>query len=149
MTIRKLMAASMAVALLVAACGTSAATQAPGGTNGVPGSSTTLTSRSIGGANVVVDGASGMTLYVFASDTAGNGKSACSGGCATTWPPQTVANGTTPTAGSGLTGTLATITRADGTTQVTYNGMPLYHYSGDSSPGDANGNYPGWSSVKA
>ena len=139
----------MAVALLVAACGTSAATQAPGGNNGAPGSSVTVTSRSINGANVVVDGPSGMTLYVFASDTANNGKSACSGSCATTWPPVTIASGTTPTAGGGLTGTLGTITRDDGTIQVTYNGMPLYHYSGDSAPGDANGNYPGWSSAKA
>jgi predicted lipoprotein with Yx(FWY)xxD motif len=61
----------------------------------------------------------------------------------------TVASGTTPSAGAGVSGTLGTITRDDGTTQVTYNGRPLYHYSGDSAPGDTNGNYPGWSAAKA
>jgi predicted lipoprotein with Yx(FWY)xxD motif len=105
--------------------------------------------KTIAGANLVVDGASGLTLYQFASDTAGSGKSACTAGCATTWPPMTVASGTTPSAGAGVSGTLGTITRDDGTTQVTYNGRPLYHYSGDSAPGDTNGNYPGWSAAKA
>lgn len=148
---RKLMAASMAVALLVAACGSSAATQVPAGQTSSPasGSTTTVMVKSIGGANILVDGARGMTLYVFASDTANNGKSACSGSCATTWPPLTVRSGTTPSAGAGGSGTLGTITRDDGTMQVTYNGLPLYHYSGDSAPGDTTGNYPGWSSAKA
>jgi predicted lipoprotein with Yx(FWY)xxD motif len=151
MTIRKLMAASMAVALLVAACGSSAATQGPAGQTGnpLPGSGTTVMAKSIGGASLLVDGASGMTLYVFASDVANNGKSACNSGCATTWPPLTVPSGTTPTAGAGASGKLGTITRDDGTTQVTYNGLPLHHYSGDSAPGDTNGNYPGWSAAKA
>ena len=44
---------------------------------------------------------------------------------------------------------LVTITRDDGTIQVTYNGLPLYHYSGDSPPGDTTGNYPGLSRAKA
>jgi predicted lipoprotein with Yx(FWY)xxD motif len=105
--------------------------------------------KSIGGANILVDGASGMTLYVFASDVANSGKSACNSGCATTWPPLTVASGITPSASAGASGKLGTITRDDGTTQVTYNGLPLHHYSGDSAPGDTNGNYPGWSTEKA
>jgi predicted lipoprotein with Yx(FWY)xxD motif len=45
-----------------------------------------------------------------------------------------------PSAGPGVTGTLGTITRTDGTTQATYDGHPLYTYVGDSSPGQANGN---------
>ena len=146
MTIRKLIAASMAVALLVAACGSSAATQAPAG---AAAGSTTVAVRSIGGSNILVDGVSSMTLYVFASDVANSGKSACNGSCATTWPPLTVATGTTTSAGTGASGTLGTITRDDGTVQVTYNGVPLYHYSGDSAPGDTTGNYPGWSPAKA
>jgi hypothetical protein len=44
------------------------------------------------------------------------------------------------TAGSGVTGTLATITRSDGTVQATYDGHPLYTYAGDTAPGQANGN---------
>jgi predicted lipoprotein with Yx(FWY)xxD motif len=44
---------------------------------------------------------------------------------------------------------LGTFTRTDnGTLQVTYNGLPLYFYSGDRAPGDTNGNYPGWNPVK-
>ena len=149
---RKLIVATMMGALLVSACGTSAATQAPGtqapgGQAGGAGS--TVAVRSIAGSNILVDGASGLTLYIFANDTANSGKSACSGGCATTWPPLTVPTGTTPTAGSGAGGTLGTITRDDGTIQVTYNGLPLHRYSGDSAAGDTNGNYPGWSPAKA
>jgi hypothetical protein len=34
---------------------------------------------------------------------------------------------------------VGTITRSDGTTQVTYNGHPLYYFSGDKAPGDTNG----------
>jgi len=50
------------------------------------------------------------------------------------WPP-----GGTLTGGSGVTGTLATISRADGSKQVTYNGMPLYTFQQDAKPGDATG----------
>jgi len=84
---------------------------------------------------VVVDG-SGMTVYVFDKDTANSGKSACEGGCAATWPAVTTTG--TPTA-TGVTGTLGTITLPDGTMQVTLNGLPLYHYSGDSAAGNVNG----------
>lgn len=85
---------------------------------------------------VLVDIA-GRTLYRFANDTAG--ASACTGGCAQTWPPLVLASGQEPTAGPGLPGRLETIARADGTKQVTYDGMPLYRYSGDAAAGDANG----------
>jgi predicted lipoprotein with Yx(FWY)xxD motif len=44
------------------------------------------------------------------------------------------------TAGTGVTGTLGTITRSDGSTQATYNGHPLYTYISDSAPGQAKGN---------
>jgi hypothetical protein len=58
------------------------------------------------------------------------------GSCATYWPP---VKGPA-TAGSGVTGTLGTITRPDGTTQATYDGHPLYTYLGDTAPGQAKGN---------
>jgi predicted lipoprotein with Yx(FWY)xxD motif len=99
---------------------------------------------------VLVAGSNGMTLYQFDKDTPGSGTSACVGGCISTWPPLTVPTGTSPTAAAGLTGKWATIMRTDGKgTQVTFNGLPLYFYSMDSKPGDANGNYPHWSSVAA
>lgn len=81
--------------------------------------------------------AGGMTLYTFGNDTEGN--STCTGSCAATWPPLTVAPGTALVAGGGVTGQLATITRDDGALQVTYNGHPLYHYRGDTAPGDTKG----------
>ena len=62
--------------------------------------------------------------------------SKCTGSCATYWPPVTGP----VTAGSGVTGTLGTITRPDGTTQATYDGHPLYTYVGDTGPGQAKGN---------
>jgi len=89
-----------------------------------------------------------MTLYTFDKDVAGSGVSVCTGGCLTAWPPLTVAAGQTPTGGAGVTGTLATITRADtGAIQVTYDGKPLYFFANDAAPGDTNGIYTNWSAI--
>jgi predicted lipoprotein with Yx(FWY)xxD motif len=77
-----------------------------------------LRTASIGGTTVLTN-AAGRTLYSFAPDT--STKSVCNGSCAQYWPP-------VPgplKAGAGVTGTLATITRADGSTQETYDGHPL------------------------
>src|ERR1700758_4944313 len=93
----------------------------------------TVTEKTIGGQQVLVD-SKGMTLYWFAIDT--SAKSNCSGSCATYWPP---VKGPL-TAGSGVTGTLGTITRSDGTKQATYLGHPLYTYIADSAPGQNKGN---------
>ena len=79
----------------------------------------------------------GRTLYILTRDHPGT--TTCTGACASVWPPFTVGTGTSAVAGSGVTGTLGTITRPDGSTQVTYDGMPLYHYSGDTQAGQANG----------
>jgi predicted lipoprotein with Yx(FWY)xxD motif len=92
-----------------------------------------LKARTIGGVNLLTD-AQGLTLYSFAPDT--STKSACYGSCAAYWPPVTG----TPSAGSGVTGTLGTITRTDGTKQATYDGHPLYTYIADKAPGTASGN---------
>ena len=109
----------------------------------------TVEAKSVGTiGTVLVAGSNGMTVYTFTNDTKGNGKSACSGGCAATWPALTVAAGATPSAGTGVTGTLATITRDDGALQVTYNGLPLYFFKNDKAPGDALGVYPNWEAVK-
>ena len=78
-----------------------------------------------------------MTVYVFTKDVKDSGKSACTGDCLKTWPALTVPAGATPTAGTGVTGKLGTITRDDGTLQVTYNGLPLYFFKNDKAPGDA------------
>ena len=84
---------------------------------------------------IVVDD-TGMTVYEFDSDTQNSGVSSCTGACLTTWPP--VNADTIPTL-DGVTGAVATIKATDGSTQVTLNGWPLYYFSGDTAPGDTNG----------
>jgi predicted lipoprotein with Yx(FWY)xxD motif len=81
-------------------------------------------------------GSNGHTLYLFQADK--NGTSACSGACAAAWPPDTVTGA--PKAGSGVNqALLGTIKRPDGTTQITYNGHPLYYFSADTTSGAAHG----------
>jgi predicted lipoprotein with Yx(FWY)xxD motif len=82
-------------------------------------------------------GAGGMTLYVRTSDPAGG--SSCTGGCATAWPPLTVAAGTQALAGTGVSGALGTFARPDGSLQVTHNGQALYYYAADAKSGDTTG----------
>lgn len=80
----------------------------------------------------------GMTLYYSSADVAGVSK--CVGVCARKWPAYTVIPGTPLSVGAGISGVVGTITTADGHTQVTYNGMPLYFWQGDTRPGDTTGN---------
>jgi predicted lipoprotein with Yx(FWY)xxD motif len=82
-------------------------------------------------------GDSGMTLYIYTKDSPDT--TVCYGACATNWPPLTVPAGTKITGPSGATKAFATITRTDGTLQVTYNHWPLYYYAGDSAAGDTTG----------
>ncbi len=80
--------------------------------------------------------ASGMTLYLFEKDTTAN-ESTCDGDCAANWPAAS-AEGTL-TLPAGIPGELTAITRADGSQQLSYNGIPLYHYAADKAAGDTNG----------
>lgn len=120
-------------------------------TSGTSTSGTSTSGTSTGGSGMVVQtatasvsGASetvltdthGMTLYYFDPDTATT--AACTGGCTQVWPPLLLPAGT-PHASASLSGTLATVQDANGR-QVTYNGHPLYTFSGDTKPGDTNGN---------
>jgi predicted lipoprotein with Yx(FWY)xxD motif len=145
----KVAVAGAIAALAVAACssdddsgGTAATTPATAApTTTAAQSSTTVA----GGAEIVkvaetslgdaVVNADGMTLYLFEMDTAG--KSACGEGCDTVWPPVTVDG--TPKGNAAVTAKLGTITRDDGTKQLTIAGHPVYTYSGDQAPGDTNG----------
>jgi predicted lipoprotein with Yx(FWY)xxD motif len=84
---------------------------------------------------ILVDGKD-MTLYMFDKDT--GGKSTCTGECATAWPPLLTTDKVT--AGTGVNAAwLGETDRSDGTKQVTYHGLPLYHYAKDTKPGDMNG----------
>ena len=142
---RKILGAAglAAVALALSACASSAssssstpATTAPaagGSSAAASGGGTTVNMTTINGTAVLTN-SSGKTLYWFAPDTSTTSK--CSGSCATYWPPVTGP----VTAGSGVTGTLSTITRPDGTMQATYDGHPLYTYVGDTAAGQAKGN---------
>jgi predicted lipoprotein with Yx(FWY)xxD motif len=82
--------------------------------------------------------ANGMALYTFKSDA--SGVSNCAGSCAVIWPPYTVVSASGLSVGANITGTIGTITRSDGTLQVTYNGMPLYFFAQDASAQDVTGN---------
>ena len=85
--------------------------------------------------NILVD-TSGRSLYLFTPDT--RGASNCAGVCAEFWPPLLTIEA--PQAGDGVSAdALATTVRDDGSTQVTYNGWPLYYFAFDGKPGDANG----------
>jgi predicted lipoprotein with Yx(FWY)xxD motif len=123
--------ALLGTALAGANSGSSAPAASPGQTSS--SSAQVLKTTTIKGVAVVTN-AKGFTLYWFAPDTPT--KSVCNGSCAAYWPPVLGAQ----KAGPGVTGTLGTIKRADGSTQATYDGHPLYTYIGDSGPGQANGN---------
>jgi predicted lipoprotein with Yx(FWY)xxD motif len=83
----------------------------------------------------VLVAANGRTLYLFTADK--GGKSACSGKCASVWPPLIAAS---PTVGAGLTASmLGTTKRTDGELQVTYRGHPLYFFAKDNKAGDVRG----------
>ncbi len=81
--------------------------------------------------------ANGMTLYLYANDLPSISK--CYDTCAESWPPYTVSANEPLVAGDGVTGDLATITRMDGSAQVTYRGRPLYFWKNDTKPGDTTG----------
>lgn len=134
-------------AALLAACGKATTAGSGGGGTGAYGGggssaspatgSGTIGTTSISGVGKVLTDANGMTLYHLTTEK--GGAIQCTGPCPTTWPPLLAAGGSAPAAGSGVTGKLGTITRPDGGVQVTYNGMPLYTYSGDQTAGQANG----------
>jgi len=147
-------AACSGAATATPAASTSAAApaaSAPAAASGAPaaGGPVIMTATVGTQGTLVVASANGMTVYTFTKDVANSGTSACTGGCLTKWPAVTVPAGSTAAGASSVTGKIGTITRTDdGTLQVTYNGLPLYFYSGDKAAGDANGIYTGWAAVK-
>jgi predicted lipoprotein with Yx(FWY)xxD motif len=142
-TRRRWLGILLAAGLVAGACSASA-TRAPAavpssgvaGASGQPAAAASVGTATASGLGPFLTGAGGRTLYILTKDSPGT--STCTGGCASAWPPFTV-TGTAPSAGAGVTGKLATLTRSDGGKQVTYNGMPLYYFSGDSAAGQANG----------
>jgi predicted lipoprotein with Yx(FWY)xxD motif len=95
---------------------------------------TTLTVS--GKSMTVLTDAQGKTLYYFTPDTSST--TACTGSCAETWPPLLLTGTTKVTASTKLPGELGVSNNANGN-QVIYNDHPLYTFSGDTSPGQSNG----------
>ena len=124
--------AASVIALILLGVFVATPTTQPAAASG-SGSSQTLDARTISG-QAVLTNSQGLTLYTFAPDK--TDKSVCYGDCATYWPPVPG----NMSAGPGVTGTIGTITRTDGTKQATYDGHPLYTYIGDHAPGTASGN---------
>jgi predicted lipoprotein with Yx(FWY)xxD motif len=127
--------ATIAAATLLAACGGYGGTNsymapAPGNGNPAPASSSPAITQTILGSPGFAT-PSGMTLYVFSAD--GTGVSNCNGTCTGIWPPFMAASG------AQSTGNFSVIMRSDGSHQWAFNGHPLYTFSGDTKPGQANG----------
>jgi predicted lipoprotein with Yx(FWY)xxD motif len=143
-----------ASALLAAGCGsskssstTSAATAPAAETEKSTSTAAATTPATTPGVAVTVKHASKLgtilaagpkksTVYMFEGDK--GAASSCSGACASVWPPVTT-SGAPTVAGTAHSADLGTITRSDGTTQVTYKGHPLYFFARDKDSGDAYG----------
>ena len=127
----------VATAVLVVAGCTSSGVSSP---RSAAGGASSAASAVVGTSNTssfgtVLTGPNGLTLYTHAGDSAST--STCDGQCAVAWPPLETTG--QPMAGAGVTGQLGTVTRSDGTTQVTYGGQPLYYWQGDTKAGDVTG----------
>jgi len=138
------LAAPLAVALLAAAAcssggssssGSTSSTSAAAAGSGSPASSTVITTKTSSGGSFLTNGA-GRAIYLFMADS--TGKSTCDGACASAWPP-VIATGQPTATGGAQASDLSTITRSDGTKQVTYDGHPLYYFTGDTGPGTDKG----------
>jgi len=139
-----LFAGVAAAALTLAACSNDSTSTPPagGGTNtsssslgGGTGGATVATADNADFGTILTD-AEGNTLYLFEQDQGTT--SSCTTGCSSTWPALTATG--TPTAGNGVdAGLLGTAKQSDGSMQVTYNGHLVYRYSGDTAPGQTNG----------
>jgi predicted lipoprotein with Yx(FWY)xxD motif len=135
------LAAVPVIALVAAGCGGgsyggdgSAAASPPPKT--ASGQAATIGTASEGDLGTILVDSQGRTLYLFQKDS--GTKSACYGACASIWPA--LRDSGKPTVGSGLNSALiGTSSRSDGMRQLTYNGHPLYLFSGDQNPGDTGG----------
>jgi predicted lipoprotein with Yx(FWY)xxD motif len=128
------------IGAIAAACGSQAASPrttkpaTPGG-SGTAATTVAVDTTSSAKLGTILVNSKGFTLYRLSTDSMD--KSVCTAACAVVWPPLLVTGSGSPVAGSGVTG-LGTIKVAGGE-QVTYHGMPLYTFTGDTSAGQANG----------
>jgi predicted lipoprotein with Yx(FWY)xxD motif len=124
------------VAVVVAACGSSNTNSSASSAAKGASSNTASVSTASGADGKYLVGPSGRALYLWVADP--SGKSVCAGACAKFWPP--LLTKSAPSAAGGVTaGHLGTITRSNGSTQVTYDGHPLYYFALDTSSGSVKG----------
>ena len=126
---------TLLVPFALAACGTAATGYGGGSAPSSPSGPATISVHASSLGQILVD-ANGRTLYLFEADT--TSASTCLGSCAQAGPPLTT-NGGPKAASSASQSLLGTTTRSDGTTQLTYNGHPVYRFVSDTKPGDTNG----------
>lgn len=130
--------------LALACFSMSAEADQPAVTSGSPAAAastvpeTTIKTAEVPKHGQILTDSKGMTLYTYSPDK-NNGTSTCYGQCAVAWPPLLISGSSKPTLPQGIDGKIGTIIRQDGKKQVTYNGMPLYHYVNDKKPGDVSG----------
>jgi predicted lipoprotein with Yx(FWY)xxD motif len=144
-SLRMAAAAIAMLAVLVGACASQTGGAATAPASQAPGSTPAASAGEANTVNIAHDaklgdhltGVDGKTLYIFTKDTPGT--STCTDSCAATWPPFTLDAGVSVEPGAGVTGTLGTLKRADGSMQVTYDNLPVYYFSGDSAADDAKG----------
>ena len=146
----------LVAAVVVAACSSAASTSSTGApaarapaspspaspagasspSSGASSSGGTVITTAKSSAGTFLTNGSGRAVYLWVKDT--GDMSNCDGACAGAWPPVTT-TATASASGSAKASDIGTITRSDGTKQVTYDGHPLYYFSGDSGPGTASG----------
>jgi predicted lipoprotein with Yx(FWY)xxD motif len=141
-----LAAAGTTIAMLVAGCGTSGSSStSTSAAKTTPAATSTSAAPAAAGViiatkhaklgTILAAGPKHLTVYLFEAD---KGSSSCAGACAQAWPPVTT-DGAPKATGSASAADLGTITRPDGTKQVTYKGHPLYYFIKDGDSGDAYG----------
>ncbi len=144
---------AVVLAVGLAACSTpnpysaAAAGAAPASTLAEPDHTILVANSTARLGTVVIDGA-GWTLYRSDADSANPSKSICAGDCATAWPPVVMGTGTPDYEGVDPK-LVGSVTRDDGSHQVTIGGWPVYRHATDKQPGavDGQGAQPGWFAV--
>lgn len=132
---RKALPLILPLMLVVAGCGAGSAGQQASSSATAAKKHATVKTRNGKLGTFLVDG-SGRTLYRFMHDK--SAKSTCTGACAANWPPLTTRE--KPEAeGKAKQSLLSTHKRVNGAKQVVYHGRSLYHFIGDSKPGDTTG----------
>ena len=125
------------IALIAVACGSASSTSSGSTSTSSSAAIIKSTSATVNGHSVtILTNAQGMTLYYLKPDTATT--SNCTGSCASTWPPLVFTSSGSPASATALPGTLSVVADANGQ-QVEFNGHMLYTYSGDTAPGQTNG----------